>query len=143
MPRIANKGFWDMAVYYSAKHVLVVDDTLSIRRSICKALQAEGCECRQAVNGTAALEQLKNEHFNLVLTDYHMPFMDGMEFLDQLTEQQNSDDSPLVIMMTSDWDETLQKQTMKDGACLVLKKTYDLQQLVAQVMKVLALKPDP
>ncbi|HNP31183.1 MAG TPA: response regulator [Nitrospirales bacterium] len=45
-----------MAVYYSAKHVLVVDDTLSIRRSICKTLQAEGCECRQAVNGTAALE---------------------------------------------------------------------------------------
>ncbi|MDT3779774.1 hypothetical protein PJI16_19625 [Nitrospira sp. MA-1] len=45
-----------MAVYYSAKHVLVVDDTLSIRRSICKTLQAEGCECRQAVNRTAALE---------------------------------------------------------------------------------------
>ncbi|WP_447961993.1 hypothetical protein [Nitrospira sp. Ecomares 2.1] len=54
-----------------------------------------------------------------------------------MTEQQNSDDSPLVTMMRSDWDETLQKQAMKAGACLVLKKTYDLQQLVAQVMKVL------
>ncbi|MCA9423159.1 MAG: response regulator [Nitrospira sp.] len=142
MPQIANKMFGDMAVYYSAKHVLVVDDTLYIRRSICKALQAEGCECRQAVNGTSALEQLKNEHFDLVLTDYHMLLMDGMEILDQLTEQQNSDDSPPVIMMTSDWDETIQKQAMKAGAYLVLKKTYALQQLVAQVMKVLALKPD-
>jgi len=129
-----------MAVYYSAKQVLVVDDSLSIRRSICKALQAEGCECHQAVNGTAALEQLKKEHFDLVLTDYHMPLMDRMEFLEQLTEQQASDDSPLVIMMTSDWDETVQKQAMKGGACLVLQKTCDLKQLVAQVMKVLTPK---
>jgi CheY-like chemotaxis protein len=131
-----------MAVYYSAKHVLVVDDTLSIRQSICKAMQAEGCECRQAVNGAAALEQLKKEHFDLVLTDYHMPLMDGMEFLEQLTEQQDSDDSPLVIMMTSDWNDAVQKQAMKAGAFLVLQKTCDLHQLVARVMKVLAPKPD-
>jgi two-component system chemotaxis response regulator CheY len=127
-----------MAVYYSAKHVLVVDDSLSIRRSICKALQAEGCECRQAVNGAAALEQLKKEHFDLVLTDYHMPLMDGMEFLDQLTEQRASDDSPLVIMMTSDCHEAIQQQATKAGAFLVLQKTCDFHQLVSQVMKVLA-----
>jgi two-component system chemotaxis response regulator CheY len=131
-----------MAVYYSAKHVLVVDDTLSIRRSICRALQAEGCECSQAVNGAAALEQIKKEHFDLVLTDYHMPLMDGMEFLEQLTEQQDSDDSPLVIMMTSDCDAAVHKQAMKAGAFLVLQKTCDLYQLVAQIMKVLAPKPD-
>jgi two-component system chemotaxis response regulator CheY len=132
-----------MAVYYSAKHVLVVDDTLSIRHSICRALRAEGCECRQAVNGAAALEQLKNEHFDLVLTDYHMPLMDGMEFLKQLTERQDSGDSPLVIMMTSDEDDALHTQAMKAGASLVLKKTCDLRQLVTQVMKFLTEKPDP
>jgi len=73
-----------MAVNYGTKHVLVVEDTPSIRRSICKALQTEGCECRQAVNGFAALEELKKEYFDLVLTDYRMPLMDGMEFLEQL-----------------------------------------------------------
>lgn len=131
-----------MAVSYSAKHVLVVDDTLSIRRSICRALQAEGCECSQAVNGAAALEQLKNEHFDLILTDYHMPLMDGMEFLKQLTEQQGSADSPLVIMMTSDEDDALHTQAMKAGASLVLNKTCDLRQLVTRVMKFLTQKPD-
>jgi CheY-like chemotaxis protein len=102
-----------MAVYYSARHVLVVEDTLSIRRSICRALQAEGCECRQAVNGAGAFEQLKKEHFDLVLTDCHMPLMDGMEFLKQLTKQQDTGNSPLVIMMTSDWDDAIHKQAMK------------------------------
>lgn len=131
-----------MAVYYSAKHVLVVDDTLSIRRSICKALQAEGCECRQAVNGAAALEQLKKEHFDLVLTDYQMPLMNGMEFLEKLTEQQDSHDSPIVIIMTSALDEAVQNQAMKAGASLVLQKTCDLHQFVAQVMKVFAPKSD-
>ncbi len=130
-----------MAVYYSAKHVLVVDDMLSIRRSICKALQAEGCECRQAVNGAAALEQLKREHFDLVLTDYHMPLMDGMEFLKQLTEQHDTGESPLVIMMTSDWDDAVHKQAMKAGVFLVLQKTCDLHQFIAEVMKVFSPKP--
>ncbi len=131
-----------MAVYYSAKHVLVVDDTLSIRHSICRALRAEGCECRQAVDGAAALEQLKKEHFDLIITDYHMPLMDGMEFLKQLSEQQDSGDSPPVIMMTSDWDDAVHNQAMKTGASLVLKKTCDLRQLVAQVVKVLNPTPD-
>jgi two-component system, chemotaxis family, chemotaxis protein CheY len=147
MSRPSRKGLLQgrlkiMAVYYSARHVLVVEDTLSIRRSICKVLQAEGCECRQAVNGAAALEQLKKEHFDLVLTDYHMPLMDGMEFLKQLTELHDSEDFPLVIMMTSDWDDAVQKQAMKAGASLVVQKTCDLHQLVAQVMKVFAPKPD-
>lgn len=131
-----------MAVYYSAKHVLVVDDTFSIRQSICRALRAEGCECRQAVDGASALEQLKDEHFDLILTDYHMPLMDGMEFLKQLTERQNSGDSPLVIMMTSDEDDALHTQAMKAGASLVLNKTCDLRQLVTRVMKFLTQKPD-
>lgn len=132
-----------MAGDYSTKHVLVVDDSPSILRSICKVLQEEGYECHQAENGVAAIEQLKNEHFDLILTDYHMPLMDGMEFLKQLTdEQQDSHDSPLVIMMTSDGDETIYKQAMKAGASLVLQKTCDLHQLVTQVLKVLTTKSD-
>jgi CheY-like chemotaxis protein len=71
-----------------------------------------------------------------------MPLMDGMEFLEQLTEHQDSDDSPLVIMMTSDFDAAVHKQAMKAGAFLVLQKTCDLYQLVAQIMKVLAPKLD-
>ena len=131
-----------MAGNLFTKHVLIVDDTPSIRRLICKALQAEGCECRQAENGFAALEQLKKEHFDLVLTDYHMPLMDGMKFLERLAEQLDSDDSPLTIMMTSDCDAAVQHQAIKAGAYLVLQKTCDFHQLVSQVMKVFTLKPN-
>jgi len=131
-----------MAVNYVTKHVLVVDDTTSIRQSICKALQTEGCECHQAVNGFAAFEELKKEHFDLVLTDYRMPLMDGMEFLEQLAEQQDSVDSPLTIMMTSECDDAIQQQARKAGAFPVLQKTCDFHQFISQIMKVLARKPD-
>ena len=131
-----------MAVYYSTKHVLVVDDTLSIRRSICKALQAEGCECRQAANGAAALEQLRNEHFDLVLTDYQMPVMNGLEFMEKLTYRLDSQDVPFIILMTGVYNEEVYEQARKAGASLVLQKTCDLHQLIAQVMKVFTSKPD-
>ena len=130
-----------MTVNYVTKHVLVVDDTPSIRQSICKALQTEGCECHQAVNGFAALEELKKEHFDLVLTDYRMPLMDGMEFLKQLAGQQESYVSPLAIMMTSECDDAIQQQAMKAGAFLVLQKTCDVHQFVSRIMNVLARKP--
>ncbi|MGD9852946.1 MAG: response regulator [Nitrospirales bacterium] len=51
----------------------------------CKILQTEGCECCQGVNGATALEKLKKGYFDLVLTDSHMPLMDGMEILEPLT----------------------------------------------------------
>lgn len=74
------------------------------------------------MNGAEALDKLKKEYFDLVLTDSHMPLTAGMEILESLTAQQSSDGSPLVIIMIKNCLDAVQKQAMMAGACLVLPK---------------------
>ena len=63
------------------KHVLVVDDDRDIRYILSLRLVSAGYMVYEAANGLEALEQMKKHPFDVVLTDYCMPKMDGFEFL--------------------------------------------------------------
>jgi CheY-like chemotaxis protein len=73
-----------------AASILVVDDEPDLRQSIKDLLEAFLGEPRVqlAPNGLAALELLRRQHFDLVITDYKMPGMNGIQFLQQAEEVQ-------------------------------------------------------
>jgi len=57
--------------------VLVVDDEEMIRRLILTILSKQGHHCDTASNGFEALDKIRKEHFDAVITDIEMPKMDG------------------------------------------------------------------
>jgi two-component system chemotaxis response regulator CheY len=69
---------------------LVVDDSRAIRSILCKALTSWGFEVCQAANGREALEKLEQEFpsISLVLSDWNMPEMNGLEFIKKMRADQ-------------------------------------------------------
>ena len=65
-------------------HILVVDDERSLRKLLRLQLEAEGYTVAEAGNGREALEQVRSGGIDLVMLDYMMPEMDGLETCQRL-----------------------------------------------------------
>lgn len=78
--------------------MLIVDDERDILSSLEALLQAmePSWKVQTAISGQKALEALSKHHFDIVISDYRMPEMDGLEFMREVRKQSAS--MPLVLM---------------------------------------------
>ena len=72
-----------------SKHILVVDDSVSIRQMVEMTLKGAGYTVTTAQDGQDALDKCKSQQFNFVLTDQNMPRMDGREALQAIKTNPN------------------------------------------------------
>lgn len=117
------------------RRILVVDDERAIQLLLSQALSFMGCEVTLAGNGLEALTHLSGGSFDLVLTDWHMPLMDGGRLSRFIKEQSPS--TPVVIMTggggrKQDWEEL--NTNYIDS---ILLKPFRLEELEDTVRKVL------
>ena len=77
---------------------LVVDDSMLIRHTVCRFLEAHGFAVESATNGQDALEVLKRIRPDVVITDMQMPKMGGAEFISALKAKPETVDIPIVIL---------------------------------------------
>lgn len=80
------------------KAALVVDDSMLIRYSICRFLEARGFEVEAAVNGAEAAEQLARGRADLIVTDMRMPKMSGSEFITVLKSKEETARIPVIVV---------------------------------------------
>ena len=113
------------------KRVLVVEDNRSVRTVICFTLSEAGYNVYEACDGLEALDALKRRRYDAVLTDYHMPKMDGLKLLD--LAQARWPHTP-VILASSDVFLIEQLQTsLLAQAYAVLPKPFDSSALLHAV----------
>lgn len=103
--------------------VLVVDDSITVRRVTGRLLQREGYRVASAANGVAALRAIANEQPDLVLSDIEMPQMDGFDLLRNIRDSDELKDLP-VIMITSRTADKHRDHAMELGATGFLGKPY-------------------
>jgi two-component system chemotaxis response regulator CheY len=78
---------------------LVIDDSLPMRRIIANILARLGyTDVVLVSNGREALKRIETEQFDLVITDWYMPEMSGIEFLRTLRAKADTRDVPIVIV---------------------------------------------
>ena len=83
--------------------ILLVDDSLPMRSVLKKTFKAAGysdSEFHEAANGKEALDLIKDKWIDIVITDYNMPVMDGMEFIKKLKKDDTFKETPVVIVST-------------------------------------------
>lgn len=88
------------------KNVLIVDDNDNNRVILREMLFLKGISFVEAKNGFEALEILSGkEHFDVVLMDYHMPFMDGIETIEKIRKNIEADPRQKIILLHSSSDD--------------------------------------
>jgi two-component system, chemotaxis family, chemotaxis protein CheY len=112
--------------------VLVVDDSLMVRRHIGKPLKELGYDVVEAVDGVDALEKLKSRPARLIVCDVNMPRMNGMELLEQLQAQKAG--IPVVMLTTEDQPELMQRAKSL-GAKAWLVKPFKADTLTVAAQK--------
>lgn len=120
--------------------VLIVDDATFIRDLVKKGLRNyfPGIHTEDAVNGRKAQVTLNREEFDLILCDWEMPEMSGLELLTWCREQDNYLKTVPFIMVTSRGDKENVVQAIQAGVTDFVGKPFTNEQLLTKVKKALA-----
>ena len=116
--------------------VLIVDDEKNYPTILGEVIREEGFEPVTAASGLAALEALRSQPIDLVLTDVMMPGIDGIELLEQIKE---FNPALPVIVMTAHGSVEKAVEAMQKGAYTYLLKPFDNDTLVAHITKAIAI----
>jgi two-component system, chemotaxis family, chemotaxis protein CheY len=118
---------------------LIVDDSSVMRKIVARALQQCGvnsAEIIEAGNGAEALDVVRRERLDLVLSDINMPVMDGLEFVRQLQSVDNARGVP-VVMITTEGSESHVMEAISCGARGYIRKPFTPEQMKQHVLPLL------
>lgn len=111
--------------------ILVVDDDSSFASLLADELKNLGYEVALALDGEEAWRQYRSFRPNVLLTDWMMPCVDGLE-LTRMIRAENRQEYTYIIFLTSLYGKGSFLEAMESGADDVITKPFDMEQLVAR-----------
>ncbi|GKT07340.1 PleD family two-component system response regulator [Desulforhabdus sp. TSK] len=122
-----------------AYNVLMVDDSGSMRKILKKILLVSGFdlgEWWEAENGLAALKVLQDHWIDLVLSDLHMPLMNGLELLQTLKKEEKWRDVP-VVFITTEANQDRLNALLALGAKSYIRKPFRPETIHVQLSQIM------
>jgi two-component system, OmpR family, alkaline phosphatase synthesis response regulator PhoP len=119
-----------------AKKILVADDESHILHVVSLKLRNAGYDVVTASDGQEALEMAQSERPDLLITDYHMPQLSGLELCQKLKQDPTTAKIP-AIMLTARGYQLDPKDTEQSGILRMLSKPFSPRQLLSTVNEVL------
>ncbi|MBW1991614.1 MAG: response regulator [Deltaproteobacteria bacterium] len=122
-----------------AYNVLIVDDSATMRALVRKILAMSGFDlggCFESANGREALKILEKHWIDLILSDVHMPEMDGAAFLQALRAHKLWRTIPVVLITTESRQEVL-TPILRQGAQGYIKKPFQPEVIRNQLVSIL------
>ncbi len=118
------------------KSILIVDDSESIREVVSFTLENEGYDVMAGVDGKDALKLMDGKSVDLIITDLHMPEMDGIELIKNVRQMEQYKRIPILFLTTE--SQAAKKQEAKEaGATGWIIKPFVPAKLLAALKKVL------
>lgn len=115
--------------------ILICEDDLVVMKAIQLAFENEQVELVSVKDGLLALEKLRVDNFDLIITDIHMPFHNGDDII-QLVRQEQGRNTPIIVI-SSDAQEEVIQFAMKQGVNDFVRKPVDPVHLKRKVLKYL------
>jgi DNA-binding response OmpR family regulator len=115
--------------------ILVVDDEYLIADILAFALEDEGFMVVKASNGQKGLEVLERERPALIITDFMMPVMDGLEFATAIRASSSINHLPIILMSGAQAHIGKQRPELFNA---VMEKPFNIDLIIARVRSLLA-----
>jgi two-component system sensor histidine kinase/response regulator len=112
--------------------VLVIEDDPAIRATLIDLLELNGCVASFATNGTDGLAVAQRDHPDVVITDLHMPGLDGFQLIEQMRADERTRSIPVIICSASVEPERM-RQGMDLGADDFIIKPFTEDQVLSSI----------
>jgi len=122
-----------------AYNILIVDDSIPMRAVIKKTIKASGFnvgEIFEAADGREALEIMRREWLDLVVSDYNMPGMNGLEMLEEMKKDEVLRSVP-VVMVTTEGSRERVDLFMKIGVTDYVKKPFTPEEVRSKLDRIM------
>jgi CheY-like chemotaxis protein len=113
------------------KSILIAEDDAILRRMFVIALEASGYRVREAGDGQEAQELFKAEPPDILVSDLHMPIMDGLRLVEWVRKELNS--KIPILVLTSLGNQEAGQQALTFGANRVGRKPMQLDELLSEI----------
>lgn len=115
-------------------HILVTDDSDLARKMIVKTLTKMGVvNFDEASDGKDAIPMIQSNRYDLIITDYNMPDIDGYQLLKFIRTESNQPNIP-VLMVTTEGSESKLQAIQQEGVSAILDKPFDID-VVKQIIE--------
>lgn len=119
------------------KHILVIDDSKTVRNLVSFIIKKEGFKVTSAEDGLDGLEKLyANPDISLIVCDVNMPKMDCFTFIKTIREQEQYRDLPIIVLSTEGQETDIQKG-LGLGANMYMIKPAQPEKLVRNIKMLL------
>ena len=118
------------------KRIIVVEDSASIREIVVFSLKNSGFDVVCASNGVEAISLFDGRKMDLLLTDYHMPEMNGLELIRWVRGIKQYKRLPIVVLTTENQKSVILK-AKEAGATGWLNKPFSLEKLTQVIRRVI------
>lgn len=109
--------------------VLVVDDSMLIRHTVCRFFEERGFAVQSATNGVDALTAISKAHPHLIVTDLEMPRMNGDELITELKKRPHTAAIPLVVLTSAP-----KKSAADERADFAIRKDIDIDEQLVRIV---------
>ena len=117
----------------NAAHILIVDDSKTVRNLVAFILKREGYKVTMAEDGLDGLEKLYSaDKIDLIISDVNMPRMDGFTFIKNVREQEAYKDTPIMVLSTEGRPQDINHGMML-GANLYMVKPAQPEKMVKNI----------
>ncbi|HOW72251.1 MAG TPA: response regulator [Phycisphaerae bacterium] len=120
----------------NAKTILIADDETHILNVLSLKLQNAGYTVITAQDGAEAFELACTHHPDLVITDYQMPMLSGLELCTRLRCEPGTRDVP-TILLTARGFSMSQREVLKDNIKEVITKPFSPREILARVQQII------
>jgi DNA-binding NtrC family response regulator len=114
-------------------NIMLVDDDRESLESLSSALRLEGFRVRNFDTPTQALSEYNPYTIDIVITDYYLPGMTGIELLKEIHRRKT--DAPVIIISGAPKKNTIERISLKAGACAFFAKPLDIRHMIARLMQ--------
>jgi CheY-like chemotaxis protein len=115
----------------TTKHILLVDDETAVRELLVEVFSGAGYRVSEAPSPALALQMIRAEQPDLVITDLQMDEIDGFEFIDTL--HASAPKLPIILLTGVMFDAGAIEKTLSGKISCYLEKTSSLQEILSKV----------